>query len=201
MSLSFYVGSCRVRLGFSCFALVAFCCLFTKIENGAFFMMAVILHESAHFAAMYAFRVIPASFSLSALGCRMVVPAENHLTLSQSAVVSLAGPGANWAAFLVFSLFHQGGHPFAMACLALGGLHILPIEPLDGGLALHSFLSGKIGENKAAVICRAVSVIFLIPFATLGFLVLLRSRSNFSLLALSLYLMLYLVLKWDYMDV
>ncbi len=42
-----------------------------------------------------------------------------------------------------------------------------------------------------------VSLLFLFPMAVLGFLILLRTRYNFTLLAMSLYLMLYLLLGKD----
>lgn len=55
------------------------------------------------------------------------------------------------------------------------------------------------GQQRAARAATAVSLVFLIPLAVLGFWVLLRTRYNFTLLAMSLYLMLYLVLGRDFL--
>lgn len=35
--VAFPLGSCQVRLGFSCFALLSFCCLFLGADGSAFF--------------------------------------------------------------------------------------------------------------------------------------------------------------------
>ncbi|WP_305116482.1 hypothetical protein [Acutalibacter muris] len=90
------------------------------------------------------------------------------------------------------------GSAFWGASFALALTHSLPIEPLDGGLALRYFLRGKYTYEKAEQISRMISTILLVPLAILGFSILLRTRYNYSLLALSIYLMLYLVMKWDY---
>ncbi len=64
-------------------------------------------------------------------------------------------------------------------------------------MALRACLSSLLGSDTAAKITFAVGLAVLIPLAVLGFVILLRTRYNFSLLAISLYLMLYLVLKHD----
>ncbi len=69
---------------------------------------------------------------------------------------------------------------------------------MDGGMALHALLCGHVKEDLAARITLIVSLALLMPMAVLGFAILLRTRYNFTLLAMSLYLMLYLVLKRDY---
>lgn len=91
----------------------------------------------------------------------------------------------------------ETAHPFFFASLGLGLLHSLPIEPLDGGLALRSLLSLRLGPRRAGRFATGVSLLFLFPMAVLGFLILLRTRYNFTLLAMSLYLMLYLLLGKD----
>ena len=65
------------------------------------------------------------------------------------------------------------------------------------GLALRSLLSLRLGPRRAGRFATGVSLLFLFPMAVLGFLILLRTRYNFTLLAMSLYLMLYLLLGKD----
>ena len=198
--LSFSLGACRIHLRFSCFALLAFCCLFAGIGGGAFLLLAVFLHEAAHIAAMYLCHSAPRSVELSALGCRIVLDPQKQLEYRQNMLVSLAGPWMNLLCFLAMVLLGKGGGLFSSASLTLGLLHSLPIEPLDGGLALRAFLCGRMEPEKAARISWVLSLVLLFPLAVLGFLVLLHTRYNFSLLGLSVYLMLYLVLKRDYLD-
>jgi len=72
--------------------------------------------------------------------------------------------------------------------LALLGINILPIRALDGGSALEAFLSMCMNRERAEKVTAAVSLFFLIPLVFLGFLFVFRSRYNFSLLILSLFL-------------
>lgn len=195
--LIFYIKKCRIQVGFSCFALLAFCCIFAGMGGGAACFLAVILHEAAHLAVMVLMKAPPSSVTITGLGCRIASDKEMSLSDRKHMMISLAGPGMNWLCWLAAAVFHCGGTSFANASLALGLAHSLPIEPLDGGLALRYFWRAKWGEKKAAQISRVFSAVFLFPLAVLGFLVLLRTRYNFSLLALSLYLMLYLVLGRD----
>lgn len=198
--ISFLLGRCQIKLGFSWFALLAFCCLFAGIGGGVFFLLAILLHEGAHVTAMYLLHAPPSSVELSALGCRILLDPRRKLGYRESILVSLAGPAANLLSFLAAFLIGQAENAFSFASLALGILHSLPIEPLDGGLALKAFLSLWMDEAWAGKISRILSFFLLFPLAVFGFFVLLRTRYNFSLLALSVYLMLYLVLKQDFSE-
>ncbi len=186
-------------MNFSCFALLAFCCIFAGVSGGALLALAAALHEAAHLAALGIFHAAPEAVTLTALGCRIVPRREKFLNGWKSCAVSLAGPGANLAAYGVLALAGRGSGLFAGSNLALGLLHSLPIEPLDGGLALRSAAGQVLGWERAGRLSRIVSAILLLPLAALGFLILLRTRYNFSLLALSLYGMLYLALGRDYL--
>ncbi len=196
--LRFSWGGCLMELHFSCFALPAFFCLFAGFTGSAFFWLAAVLHEAAHLSVLYLFRAPPKTVRFSALGCRMMLDPAKPLSCSRSAVVSLAGPVGNLLAFGAMALAGQQGHPFAAANLALGFFHSLPIEPMDGGLALRAVLSALFSQRAAETVCFTFSLALLLPLAALGFLILLRTKYNFSLLAVSVYLMLYLVLKRDF---
>lgn len=195
--LAFHIGPCRVQINFSFFALIAFCCIFSGAKGGLACFLAVCIHETAHLVAMRILGVQPDNVVLSALGCRVEINGQNALSDLQNVFVSLAGPGINWisSALAVIPCFRES--TFCAVSLALAMAHSLPIEPLDGGLALKYFFRSRYSYEKAERISRVISTFFLIPLAALGFLVLLNTRYNYSLLALSVYLMLYLVLKWD----
>lgn len=195
--VAFRIGPCRVRVYFSFFALIAFCCIFTGARGGLACFLAVCIHETAHLAAMGAMGAWPETVGLSALGCRIELSGQTALTYRQNILISLAGPGANWLSAALAYGAGLGNGGFYEASLAAAIVHSLPIEPLDGGLALRYFLCGRCSYERAENISRVISAILLLPLATLGFLVLLQTRYNYSLLALSVYLMLYLVLKWD----
>ena len=193
-----FFGPCRMELSFSCFALLAFCCLFAGGTSSAVFLMAVLLHEFAHLIALFLLHAPPVRCRLSALGCRLELDPARPLSCKKSALVSLSGPGMNLLCFLLCAAFGQGLSKFGLANLALGAFHLLPVEPLDGGLALRAVLTEKLGGPAAGKLVAVCSVLVLFPLSVAGFLILLRTRYNFSLLALCMYLMLYLVLKQDF---
>lgn len=195
--LSVKIFSCRIELKFSFFALLAFCTLFAGFSGGAALFAAVLLHELSHLAVLAWFRSPPEKLIISSLGCRLVKKSQNNLSFFQNAAVSLGGPLGNLIIFTAFSVFGAADSTLAMSCLALGVFHLLPIEPLDGGLALHYILSRYFSHSTAAKITLIISLIFLLPLAVLGFVVLLRTKYNFSLLAVTFYLILYFVLKHD----
>ncbi len=176
--MSFRLGGCRVRVQVSFFAAAAFACLFLPEAPGL--LLAVALHEGAHILMMKKMGAAPREMQVSGMGLRLVLP-ERAPTGWRGALVSLAGPLSNLLAY---------GLGLGPANLGLGLLHLLPIEPLDGGLALRH-LAGARASRIASAVC-------LLPLATLGFWVLLRTRYNFSLLFLSMYLMAYLLLGKDW---
>lgn len=192
---NFKVRNCRVNIHFTIFVLLAFCTLFSGIENGAFMIFSIILHEFAHLLMMFHLKKEPAQIMISGLGMRIQLPYGGSLSYKDNIKISLAGPLINVFIGLMMLLINKPD--LAVMNLALGIMHLLPIEPLDGGLAMRAFLSERFGAEKAKKITIAVSLVFLFPMLILGFMVLLQTRNNFSLLALSVYLMLYLVLKKD----
>lgn len=190
-------GRCQVELGFSCFILTAFACLFLPGKAPAL-LLSMALHEAGHLAALWYFRAAPRRVAVSALGLRIVLPEGPGLGGGRGAAISLMGPGMNLLCFLLSGAAGRAEAPFALANFSLCTLHLLPIEPLDGGLALRHLLEARLAPGQAQLISRWISAVFLVPLWVLGFLVLLRTRYNFSLLALAVYLMLYLVLKEDF---
>lgn len=158
-------------------------------------VLSVLLHECAHLGVMFLFRQIPDCVSVSAFGMKIQLPTGQKLQYKHNIFISLAGPASNLLIGILAVLFAQ--NTLAVINFTLGCLHMLPIEPLDGGLALRSFLTQKLQPDKARKITVVTSLLLILPMATLGFLILFYTKYNFSLLALSLYLMLYLVLKQD----
>jgi len=191
----FSLGHCRIRLHFSFFALMAFYNLFAGMENGGLTLLSIFLHECAHLTAMMLCGAFPREISVSAFGMEIILPETAVPTYRQNMAISLSGPLLNFMLALAADLF--AAKAFAGINLVLGCIHILPIEPLDGGLALKSLLTGKLGADKAGKICFFVSLLFLFPVAVLGFMLLIYSKNNFSLLLLALYLIFYLLFKRD----
>lgn len=198
MRITLSLHGCRLEVAFSFLALLAFCCLFLGTGSSALFLLAVAIHEAAHVIALFCLKAPPAQVNLTALGCRIVPNQQGSLSYPHMALVSLAGPLANLLSAGILAFIGQTGNPLFGPSLALGLLHLLPVEPLDGGLALHAALCACLKGKWASRISLAVGLLFLLPLAIFGFWILLRTRYNFTLLAMSVYLMLYLVLGKDF---
>lgn len=184
---------CQVELRFSAIALLAFCGVFARAGSAAFFL-AALLHEGGHLLAMVLLGAPPKALCLSAMGSRITPDPARPLGVGESIAVSLAGPLANLICFGLFWLLGRGEGSFAPANLILGIFQLLPIAPLDGGLALETWLHAVLGPDRTDRVTLTISLLLLLPLGVLGFLVLLRSRGNFTLLALSLYLLCTLLL-------
>ena len=165
-----------------------------KTGLAAWCVAASILHEAGHFFMMFALGSRPAQIIIGIFGVCVIQNQSVPMSYKNSRLVALAGPLANLAAFLVTTAGCGIAMP-SLVHLVLAVFNLLPVEPLDGGQALYFTLISHMDEEKAERICLAVSVVTLVPLATGGFYLLMRSGYNFTLLAVSLYLGLLLIFK------
>lgn len=160
----------------------------------AWCIAASVMHEAGHFLALYALGDRPEAVCVGLFGVRVVRRPADPLNYRGTLLVALAGPLVNLIAFSV--LYAAGGMSVpATVHLILGAFNLLPVGPLDGGQALFAAAAQRWDEQGAERLCQIVSVAVLIPLATLGFYLLIRSGYNFTLLAVSLYLGLLLLFK------
>lgn len=148
-------------------------------------LLACALHEGGHLAVLLLFHEKPAAVTVGLWGIRIERRGGVSLSYRQGIAVALAGPCVNW---LCAALFRFVLPTFAAVHLALGALHLLPVEPLDGGQALKNTLCCFLSEPAAERVMLWVSAVVLFPLFCLGFYLLLLSGRNFTLLALCLYL-------------
>lgn len=195
--LGFYIGKCTCIVKFSFLALVAFCCIYSGVGIGFSCFLATLLHEGSHLLTMQFFGVLPEKAELSIMGCRVEIGGYSQLNDKQQSLISLAGPCGNLlTALFVWTVGNYNS--FVGVNLAMCIAHSLPIEPLDGGLALHYILRSHFRKDKAEIISRVISSLLLLPLSVLGYYLLLQTKYNFSLLALNLYLTAYLLFGKDY---
>lgn len=152
------------------------------------------MHEMGHFLALLALGSRPASVSVGMFGVRIVQDPAARLSYGGSLLVALAGPLVNLFTFAVLAAATGMTMPAAVH-FTMGAFNLLPVGPLDGGQALYFALAGRWGEETGERVGQIVSVLTLVPLATAGFYLLIRSGYNFTLLAVSLYLGLLLLFK------
>lgn len=152
------------------------------------------MHETGHFMALLALSARPARVTVGVFGIRVEQNPHSPLSYKKNIVVSLAGPMVNCLSFILLCV-PGGVNEAAWVHGVLGIFNLLPIEPLDGGQALFCFLADIWEEEKAERLVLLISVITILPLAAAGFYVLIYSGYNVTLLFLSLYLCLLILLK------
>lgn len=156
-------------------------------------LFASLLHEIGHAIAMCLLHDKPSKITMGFFGMRVQREKTQRISYGGSAVVSLAGPFINAVFFVVFSYLHN---PVAASVHAIiGGFNLLPVYSLDGGEAVYALLCLRYEEEKAAVILKAVSCLIAFPLSIVGLCLFVSSRYNFSLLVVSIYLILLIFLR------
>lgn len=189
--MTFRVRNTEITARFGFFAVLA---LLLSLGGDAHVLPAVLacaVHETGHILAAHFCKMEIEAVRFGALGIQIVGQGAQVSHLRRAAV-SLAGPLTNAACFLL--LWPLPGE-YGAVQLIFFLFHSLPAVPLDGGMALYSLLCSVCSEKCAERWMTAVSAVLALLLGTLGFSVLLRTRGNFSLLLLAVYILLYLALK------
>ena len=197
--VEFRLGRCTFQLHFLFLAALGIV-LFTDAGTTALLgIAAVAIHEGGHLLTMVLCGIPPRGVTVQPFGVLIYQQTDCRKSYLRDGLVSLGGPVCNGAAMGLASLAQlwlgMPAESFLLVNAALGVFNILPIESLDGGRALYCFLCMGHPPERADAVVTVVSFLCLVPMAIIGFLFLLESRYNFSLLLASVYLMLCLVLK------
>lgn len=163
-------------------------------------IFATTIHELGHICAMIFKGYKPHEIECRAFDIRIVDVNRFKTSYKNDIFILFMGAVFNflYAAFL-FSLYKTFG---MTECLKpvyenvfLGIFNLLPIETLDGGQILYSLLCRRLDVKVAMDITCMVSFVFLFPIAVAGFYILMLSKYNFSLLVISCYLIVVIVVK------
>ncbi len=161
---------------------------------------AAIIHESGHITALGLFRSYPERIKLTLFDAAIIDRKKALRSRGKQLVVTLGGIIYNVLSIPVLYLIYRlTGAAFTKeliyANITLAVFNSLPVYSLDGGEALLIILSRFFDTNKANNIVDLVSFIVLLPIEIIGFMVLLRSIYNFTLLLSGIYLMCLLIYK------
>ncbi len=194
--LEIRIGGIPVRVSLLFPAAVVVLLTLDTAGTAGWCLAASAMHEAGHFLLLLAFGCRPACIHMGIFGVRVEQNGSRPLSYGRNVLVSLAGPAVNLITFTV--LYLAGGWTVPAAVhFVLGVFNLLPIEPLDGGQALFCLLALFVSERTANRVVMAVSVLVLFPLGVAGWMVMLGSRYNFSLLAVCVYLFLLILLKAD----
>ncbi|MDR0404312.1 MAG: site-2 protease family protein [Oscillospiraceae bacterium] len=200
--MEFNIRGLKIVASFESVALLAFTLiLFESSGNcSAWTILAVVLHEFGHIFAMCVFKSKPQKVCLGNLNVAIIDQKRYERSFEQDIFILFSGPFANIIASLVFYVFYLVLHEdwFFRAFLPnifLGIFNLLPIICLDGGQILFYIICTKLDETKAKKITFVTSALTLTPLTILGIFMILGNKTNFSLILLSIYLLIAIFIK------
>ena len=158
--------------------------------------LSVIIHESGHLAVMRLFGIRPERIRLRLFDFAIIDRSKTLLSFAQELAVISAGVTANLLTAGI-CLFIPGdtASKLVSADLTLALFNALPIGSLDGGQALSLILCRYLNIEKALLAADIISVLTLIPLTAFGFLVLMKTGYNFSVLLAAIYLAAQIIIK------
>lgn len=179
------------------------CFLLTCTENKTllFAVLFSLLHECGHLLCDCLYHEKPQKIEFGLFGLTIVRANDLHLSYHQEVCSALAGPAVNLLLFLLFLLLWYFYRTQTLFTCCFVNLYIflfnaMPVFSLDGGRAFSAFLCRRVEDaEKQMKIQKAVSFVCILAIMGFGFLVLFRSRYNFTLLLIAVYLMITLFLK------
>lgn len=189
----------ELRLSFSLLCLMALCAALGVAHDFFFCASAVTVHELGHLAVMLHYGDKPSKIRVSLCEIAIDDPNRAGRTDRQNFFIIFFGPFVNFICFLPCFLLYLCGNDFflslAAANLSVGLFNLLPVMSLDGGQLLYLLLSKRTGAQRAERAVNVLSFLILFPLAALGFLVLFRSKYNFSLFMVCGYIIFSLICR------
>ena len=185
--LEWRIGEVRCRLSLFFPALLTVLLLSRPEGPAVSCVLASVVHEGGHLAAMLWLGYPPRACTLGAFGMRIRLgsrlPGYRHNLL-----ISAAGPLAN---LLSAALLWGCERSVAAAVhLTLAVFNLLPAAALDGGEMLRCGLCLLGRERAAERLLRLTSALVLLPLAAGSCFLFLRGWGNGTLLIVSLYLVM-----------
>lgn len=168
----------RFRIMPVCFITYPALMYFCGVRLFAPLILAVLIHECGHLAALRIFSVKAVGFTVTPTGLDI---RRGACSYTAELVISLAGPAFGCAAAIV--CFALGAQELFCANLACSLVNLLPVMPLDGGAALQAALFKAFNMDRAQRLQRAVATLTLAALYIAAVMMLLYTGWNVTLLA------------------
>lgn len=179
------------------FALIA---VFDKEYRLLICFVSAFFHEMGHILAMCKNGCKPETVICKLFDIKIIDNKRALTSFKANLIIVLSGVSVNFLlAMLAYAVcyFSQIEIFFTTSAVnfLMGIFNLLPVSNLDGGQALYLILTRKLSFESADKIIDILTFLLILPTAVLGFIVLFNSKYNFSLLLVSVYLIMTLVLK------
>ncbi|HHZ05198.1 MAG TPA: hypothetical protein GX401_00180 [Clostridiales bacterium] len=192
--------NCRVRISYPLIAALTLVLVIDTTGMCLCCLFGAVCHEAGHLVAMALQHTSAKSVQLNLFDINIRDTYKGCRGYIGEAAVLLGGPLANMVFGVVFLIIYSWyANPILQLLwysnIILGVFNLLPIESLDGGNLLYLLLQRNYSFQTANNIVSIISFLFLLPMGTMGFLILLKSPYNFTLLFTSFYLMCIILFK------
>ncbi len=163
--------------------------LFFKVYNIYFtFFVFVFLHELAHIFMAKKFGLNIKKIVITPIGQIAVIDNIEKLELYKKLFIVGIGVVLNIILALFFGMFtNEKMQLIKNVNLSIAFFNCLPIFPLDGASFFCYILGSKIGDLKASIILKKISLFLSFIIFLLGFIQIVLYPYNITLLCLSLY--------------
>lgn len=187
------IGTLTIELSFPLVAAMTAVIICDSSMSITICFIAAIMHEAGHLLALWKYGSFPKRIRLTLFDIAIIDRNKPLRSLKKELVVVLAGVTVNIIAavlcYILNKLFPCTFFESLFAAnITLAVFNSLPVDSLDGGQAVFLLLCEKMDIRRAMSVLDIISFIILIPIGCLGFLVLLRSKYNFTLLLTAIYL-------------
>lgn len=184
----------EIKVSFFALALVSLLVVSNRMTGLLLCFLSVLIHELGHLFAMLLCKCEIYSLQIAVFDIRIIQKSRYGISLYNDLFITLSGPFSN----LLFYFLLSGICPeLAYINLSLGLFNLLPASSLDGGRALFLILNKPLGAEKSSIVVDIITIIISIPLFAAGFFILLRTRYNFSLLFVGLYLFFGVFIRKD----
>ncbi len=194
MALSFSFFGARVKISFLLIALLA---LFAFYDKSGVMLLAIssaFIHELGHIVVSEILGLGVKELYFAPFGIRMILKTPLSIVKRGKKIAVLsAGCFVN---LVLFALFWALNHKTAaLIHLITAVFNILPAGTLDGGRIIYEIISIKADAQTADKITDIVSLFSASVLFLLGSFVLLKSGYNFSLILISIYLAITVIIR------
>ena len=197
--MSFRLFGVRTYINFYFLVAVSLLLMIDRSGVVALCIASSILHEIGHLAALTIIKATPKEISFGPSGIKLFESRQGDISYTKDIFVAISGPIVNFAAFAVLYIlsikYKNSLQPIsamiplaALVNLVIGIFNLLPIAPLDGGRVVYSLLCSLASQETATRVIKVLSITMLLPVATFGFYLLIKSGYNVTLLFTSIYL-------------
>lgn len=191
----FNVFGVKVEITFWFVALITFIFSLNAPSNVLVTVFSSILHETGHLLIMTSVGNKPQAIRFEITGMNIIRQPDLKISTKNEIFIALGGPLINLICFLisvVILCIYENENILTFGCinLILMIFNLLPINKLDGGLALYYILSQKFDNLTCTKILKITSVFFIALIYIWGIFAFVSSKYNISLIIIAIFLTL-----------